>query len=123
MPLRSVGTQLRDQHKNGYYDGEEQENICMDSKIGPLPLTFHVLNLSELEQDHYFLSYPDTKALESRTGKTDSSVYDRSFRGYSSNNNVAIAGEENKEMKNENEKFPKKKRKKCKTKGRRRRRL
>lgn len=38
MPLRSVGTQLRDQHKNGYYDGEEQENICMDSKIGPLPL-------------------------------------------------------------------------------------
>jgi len=46
------------------------------------------------------LSYPDTKALKFRTGKTDSFVYGGSFRVCSSNNNVALAEEENKEVKN-----------------------
>jgi hypothetical protein len=53
------------------------------------------------------LSYRDNKALESCTGRTDSCVYDRSFRVYSSNKNVALAEEENKEVKGENEKMKK----------------
>jgi hypothetical protein len=50
------------------------------------------------------LSYPDTKALESCNAKTDSSVYGRSVSVYSNNKNIAVAGEENKEVNSENEK-------------------